>query len=144
MLRARTVASASGKRRALPKERSVLVVEDDAGQREVLVLALTAADMKVRTVSDGIEAFEALRNQDYRAILCDLRMPRQSGFTFYEQLEEMLPHLAARVVFLSAYAGDPEVRAYLERTGQPVIQKPYRIRQLVDAVNRTLEKPFHP
>lgn len=138
-----SVSRRRGERRKPPKGRSVLVVEDDPQQREVLILMLTAAEMNVRTASDGIEAFEALRSEDYRAIVCDIQMPRQNGMTFYALLEETLPHLAGRVVFLSAYAADPDTRAYLERTGQPIIQKPYFVRQLVETVNRIIEKPFY-
>lgn len=138
-----SVTRRRGDRRTPPKGRSVLVVEDDPQQREVLILALTAAAMNVRTAADGIEAFEALRTDDYRAIVCDIRMPRQNGLTFYALLEESLPHLAGRVVFLSAYVGDPDTQAYLERTGQPIVPKPYLVKQLVETVNRIVEKPFY-
>lgn len=129
-------------RRTRPEGRSVLVIEDEPPQREVLLQSLSAAGLTVTTVSNGLEAFEALRTQDYRAILCDLRMPGQSGFAFYDQLEEIFPHLAGRVVFMSALHIDPEIREYLDRTGQPFIQKPYNLKELVATVTRMIEKPY--
>jgi CheY-like chemotaxis protein len=121
----------------------VLVVEDEPNQREALVRTLSGVGMTVHAVSNGIEAFDALRTEDYHVVVCDIRMPQQSGLTFYDQLEERFPHLAGRVIFVSGFTGDPETRQYLERTGQPFIQKPYDLEQLIDTVTRVMEKPFY-
>lgn len=120
----------------------VLVVEDDRPQQEALARTFGLAGLTVESASNGLEAFEALRQQDYRAIVCDIRMPGQSGPVFYDQLEETFPHLAARVIFVSAYADDPEMRDYLLKTGQPFFRKPYDVTALLETVQQIMRKPF--
>ena len=131
------------RRRNPVADKAVLVVEDEAPQRDVLTRVFTAAGFEVKCVTNGLEAFEALHAHDYHAILSDLRMPEQSGFTFFEQLEELFPHMASRVIFMSAFAHDPEVQSYLERTGQPFFQKPYQLKELIRTVNEMTEKPLY-
>jgi CheY-like chemotaxis protein len=120
----------------------VLVLEDEPAQREALARAFWVAGLTVRGVSNGLEAFEALQARDYRAIVCDIRMPEQSGPTFFDQLEEAYPHLTRRVVFVSAYADDPEVSTFLVRTGQPFLKKPYDVSELVALVRQVMHRPF--
>lgn len=120
----------------------VLIVEDEPAQQRALVKAFESAGITAKIANNGIEAFVALRAQDYSAIVCDLKMPDQSGVAFYGQLEERFPTLASRVVFVTAWAAEPESHEFLEKTGQPYLAKPYRIDELVTTVKQVMEKPF--
>lgn len=126
-----------------PDPNVVLVLEDEPAQRDALARLFGISGLEVRGVSNGLEAFEALRAKDYLAIVCDIRMPELSGPTFFDQLEEIFPHLTRRVVFVSAYADEPEIRAFLVRTGQPFLRKPYDVNELVDLVRAVMKRPFH-
>lgn len=115
----------------------VLVVEDDSSGRRAFVKLLNRAGYRVRAVNNGAEAFDALFDADYRVIVCDIRMPELSGRGFYEQLEATFPHLARRVLFVTAYAADPEIHRFLTNSGQPFLEKPYDVEEFnrrVDAV----------
>ncbi len=118
---------------------AVLVVEDDAGQRDALSRMFELEGLKAVAVTNGLEALEAVRSRDFLAIVCDVRMPETSGFGFFDQLEETYPHLASRVIFVSAYAGDPEIQDYIRRTGQPFIGKPYDVHELIATVRKVME-----
>lgn len=120
----------------------ILIVEDEPQQQRALKRAFGQMGISATTASNGIEAFDALRSQDYAAIVCDLEMPDQSGFAFFEQLEEMFPSLASRVVFVTAWAQEPDARDFLEKTGQPVLGKPYEVFELVETVKRIMQRPF--
>jgi CheY-like chemotaxis protein len=118
----------------------ILVVEDDSSGRRAFVKVLTRAGYRVRAVANGIEAFEALPDADYRAIICDISMPELGGRGFFEQLESTAPHLASRLVFVTAWAADPEIKEFLVNTGQPFLEKPYDIDELIKTIETVVKR----
>ena len=59
---------------------TVLVVDDDAAIREMLVQLLEEAGHQVLEASDGVEGIEATRRNQPDVIILDLMMPRLNGF----------------------------------------------------------------
>lgn len=115
---------------------AVLIVEDDRSNREAFKKILKRAGFEVASVENGLDALDVLSRETYDAIVCDISMPLLSGIGFYEQLEEVSPDMAARIVFVTAYADDPRVRQFIDATGQPVLEKPVELPALVEAVQR--------
>jgi len=72
-------------------------------------------------------------------ILCDLKMPRVDGITFFRELSATMPALAARVVFMTGDVAGTEAGRFLEESGCRWIPKPFRLRDLVRAAREALE-----
>lgn len=126
-----------------PAQRNrVLIIEDESAQRRALSKVFRRAGIEATLTGNGLEAFRELRAQDYGCIVCDIKMPDQSGVSFFEQLEMVFPPLASRVVFVTAWADEPETSAFLAQTGQPVLAKPYEVQNLLSVVQKVLTKPF--
>ncbi len=111
--------------------RTVMVVEDDALIREMLIQVLGAEGFTPVGARNGEEALRRLR-QDQELpglILLDLMMPVMNGWQFRaQQLAD--PALAEiPVVVMSASAAD-DIRAHGH------IEKPFDIDVLLDAVSR--------
>lgn len=119
----------------------VLVVDDDAKVREAHTKVLERAGFMVTAVDNGLAAFAALQEERYRVIVCDIQMPYLEGKNFYQQLEEVLPPMASRVVFVTAWAGEESTRQFLEQSGQPFLEKPADINELIDLVRHIADKP---
>ncbi len=115
---------------------NVLVVEDDPDTRAGMAKVLLAAGCTVTEAEDGLVALRLVAGQRFDAIVCDLRLPYLPGGGFYEELLQRDPALARRVVFVSAIAHDPAVRRFLDGTGQPYLQKPYEVKELIETVKR--------
>lgn len=115
---------------------NVLVVDDDPDALAGMAKALQAEGCTVTEAEDGLEALQRVADHPFDAIVCDLRLPYLPGGAFYETLLEQNPALARRVIFVSAIAYDPAVRRYLDGTGQPYLQKPYEVKELVETVRR--------
>jgi CheY-like chemotaxis protein len=113
----------------------VLLVEDEAANQAALARVLESGGFRVRVAGDGVMAFNALAQSQFAAIVCDLRMPVLGGRGFFEQLETLDPHMAARVVFITAFADDPKLRSFLAESGQPLLEKPFEPAALIAAVN---------
>ena len=118
---------------------SVLVIDDDPGVRRSYARLLERAGFSVTVVESGSEAYEELRKQSFGAIVLDIQMPSLTGLSFYEQLEERLPGMAARVVFVSGFIDLPGTREFLTKTGRPFLAKPPDTEELVDVVRRVVE-----
>jgi DNA-binding NtrC family response regulator len=66
----------------------ILIVDDDAGQRAVLVSMLSDGSFETQVASDGQEALERLAAFRPDVIVADLIMPRMDGFELLRQLKE--------------------------------------------------------
>ena len=118
----------------------LLIVEADEANRTVMYKLFDRLGHRVTTVTNGLDAFEVLRQGGVDCVLSDLRLPYVGGRTLFEQVEEKLPHLASRFVFVTGDYTDPEARQFLEHTGQPVIGKPYDVAVLLGVVAEMVEK----
>ena len=59
---------------------NILIVDDDAYVRETLAMVLATADYVTSTAKDGIDALVKFKASPSDILLCDLEMPRMSGF----------------------------------------------------------------
>ncbi|UCF41582.1 MAG: response regulator [Gemmatimonadota bacterium] len=112
----------------------VLIIDDDPAVRRAVGKALERAGYGVETVDTGLAAMAAVRAHSFHAIVCDVRMPFLDGVTFYDELEKADPEAAKRVVFVTAFATDPTVQAFLERIDRPVVEKPFELDDLLAVV----------
>ena len=94
---------------------NVLIVEDDADTREMLMILLSSHGFHPVAAEDGLEALHLLRTVRHRApevpclVLLDLTMPRFSGNEFRRaQLND--PIVAAVPVAIMSGAVDAEER----------------------------------
>jgi CheY-like chemotaxis protein len=109
----------------------ILVVEDEAALGAAVAEALGDAGYVVDRASDGIEALEQVRKRAYDLIICDLKMPRLDGASFYKELETSNPTMARRVLFVTGDVAGTEAERFLEETSCRWLAKPFRLRDLL-------------
>ena len=109
----------------------VLVVDDEPTIRRAVVRFLAREGFATDAVPGGREALRRLETSDYDAILLDLRMPDVSGDAVYEALRARDPVQAGRVVFVTGDLLADRTRAFLERSGCPVVRKPFVFDELL-------------
>src|SRR5436190_6780473 len=125
----------------LPRMR-ILVVDDDAVNRQAMVLLLEREGHQVVAVENGLEAMERLGDRDntFDAIVTDLQMPRLGGRAMYEQVVNSRPLIAKRFVFVTGDQARGETRSFLENCGQPSVTKPYDLGDLINAIGTVSRK----
>jgi len=74
--------------RLLNETREVLVVDDDAGVRELMQQVFEDAHIDVRLAVDGVEAMVQMRAKRPDMIVLDLMMPKMDGFEVIRQMRE--------------------------------------------------------
>lgn len=114
---------------------SVLVVEDEAALGAAVAEALADAGYAVHLAHDGVEALEQVRGQTYDLIVCDLKMPRLDGMSFYRRLQAEEPVMAGKVLFVTGDVAGTDAERFLDETGCRWLPKPFRLKDLLRAAS---------
>jgi len=117
----------------------VLVVDDDAEVLAVLTEVLGAAGHVVEPVTDSRQALTRLGEGGYDAVVSDVQMPGLSGVELHAAVARDHPRLAKRFILVSGDALRPEMREFVDRTGVPVLAKPFDIREMMRLVQAILD-----
>ena len=105
----------------------VLVIDDDDDLRVLIVRVVEQASYAVDSASDGQAGLDRLAERTYDVIVCDLRMPRMDGVTFYREVERRDPVAARRVVFMTTHVRTEEYMDFLRGIHAPVLNKPFTL-----------------
>jgi excisionase family DNA binding protein len=118
----------------------VLVAEDDADLRSLLVMALSDPELglEVESASDGYEALIAIGRLKPRVLILDLRMPRLDGIEVCRRLKSDPPTRDIAIVVTSGFASVPNVRKLKLLGVEEILPKPYSLPDLVAVVQRAL------
>ena len=127
-------------RDALGEPARVLIVEPDESNRSAIVNLLRGVGHNVTAVANGHEAWDFLNREPVDCVLSDVRMASMGGRTLYEQVEEKMPHIARRFVFVTGDYARPESYEFLVESRQPVVGKPYEVETLVAAIGTVLQQ----
>jgi CheY-like chemotaxis protein len=121
------------------KDKAILIIDDEPGIVSALAYLLRRDGYDVGTASNGRLALEQLQKHAYDLILCDLRMPELDGPGLYQEIEEHVPHLLSRMIFLTGDTLSPEAQEFLEKVGVARLNKPFRAAEVRRLVQRALQ-----
>lgn len=103
----------------------LLVVDDEPDIRETLAEILEHSGFLVDIAAGGHEALALIHVNAYDGVFSDIRMPGLNGMELYRQLAILKPELADRFVVVTGDDLSGTVRAFLDQTRVPVIEKPF-------------------
>jgi signal transduction histidine kinase len=121
---------------------TVLVVEDEAGVRELACQFLRVKGYTVLEAGDGLEALAVSRSHPgvIHLLLSDMVMPRMSGGELAAELKAVRPEI--RLAFMSGYSEFSRGDQGKEFPDAPVLQKPFSPSSLVKIVREALALPL--
>ncbi len=117
---------------------TVLLVDDEDHIIQIGKDLLTAMGYEVFVASSGPEAIESYKqNRDkIDLVILDMIMPKVTGKEVYQRLKEIDPDV--KVLLSSGYSLDGEAQEILDQGCDGFIQKPYRMKELMKAIERIL------
>lgn len=110
---------------------NVLVVEDDAGTRQLVKQTLTREGFVVQEAENGRVALASIAQNTPALILLDLMMPEMDGFEFAAALQQRPEWASIPIVVLTARDIGPDERQRLNGYVEKIIQKGEASREAV-------------
>jgi len=119
--------------------RDILVVDDDLDTRELLASVFEDAGGRVRSAASSGEALALTLDRIPEAVVSDLGMPGEDGYTFMERLRDALGDQIPKVrIALSAFAGPRDRDRALAAGFQHHVAKPVDPHALVRLLDELL------
>jgi CheY-like chemotaxis protein len=120
----------------------ILIVDDDAGVRQVLRGMLLPAGYQVEAACNGREALDRVRQEHFDLIITDLVMPEQEGIETIKLLRQEFP--AIKVIAISGAFGGDYLRIAAFLGASRTLAKPVRMETMIRAVEETLNSQLGP
>ncbi len=114
----------------------ILVVEDDADNREGFRRILSREGYEVDVATDGIDAMEKATRREYDLVLTDHIMPRLDGLGLLNQLRGINLHLP--VLVMTAFGDWWSYARAIDLGAAAYLTKPFRIEELLNEVRKAL------
>ena len=117
----------------------VLVVDDEEGIRDLLSRTLALAEYEVDTTADGLSALESIRNDGYKLLIADLRMPGMDGLTLIREVKQINPQLP--IIIITGYSSESSAIEAVNLGVAGYLTKPVGIPQVLAAAAKALGVP---
>ncbi|MEP6837148.1 MAG: adenylate/guanylate cyclase domain-containing protein, partial [Bradyrhizobium sp.] len=139
----RTVAPLNvGALHARERAARILVVDDNASNRDVLARRLTREGHDVATAADGAAALDLAARDEFDLILLDLIMPEIGGFEVLERLKSDERTRPIPVIIISALDELDSVVRCIEAGAEDFLSKPFDPVLLRTRIDSSLEKKW--
>lgn len=117
----------------------ILVVDDEAVNRALVVTLIQHRGYQALEASDGAEALAMARAQTPALVISDILMPTMDGFEFVRQLRADPATAPTEVIFYTAHYREREARNLAESCGvSRVLAKPCEPQDILDAIDQSL------
>jgi DNA-binding NtrC family response regulator len=118
--------------------KSILVVDDEKNQREILETILSGEGYDVTTASSGEAAMKFVESRRFDLVLSDLKMTGMSGLDLLKELTNYDKSII--VILLTAHGSVDSAVDALRLGAFDYLQKPYDSDKLLETVSRALTK----
>ncbi len=118
--------------------KSILVVDDERPQREILEEILSGEGYDLMTAASGEAALKIVKDKRFDLVLTDLKMTGMDGI---ELLQRLLAYDSSIIVILlTAHGSIDSAKESLRRGAFDYLEKPYDRETLLDTIRRALTK----
>jgi sigma-B regulation protein RsbU (phosphoserine phosphatase) len=121
-------------------EGALLIVDDDAMNREMLARRLRRSGYTVSTAEDGVHALRLMRTQHFDLVLLDLIMPGLDGFQVLGRVKNDPTLREIPVLMLSALDEENGIARCIEMGAEDYLSKPVNPIFLRARIGASLEK----
>jgi CheY-like chemotaxis protein len=121
-----------------PKSWSILVVDDEPDNVEVVTDTLAFFGLTVKSAPNGVEGLELLKTFTPDIILLDLSMPKMDGWEMRQAIKRNPATVQIPVIALSAHAMAGDKERALDAGFDGYLTKPIRIATLLEDIRTEL------
>ena len=125
---------------------SVLVVDDMPGIRRMLkqMLMLLGVKGRIGEASDGLEAWEILRDIPYDVVICDINMPRMNGLELLRSMRANPRYETTPFLMITGEVSEEVVAVAAESEVDSYLLKPFQAAALESRLMDIIKKKLRP
>lgn len=114
----------------------MLVVDDEKFNRDLLVLILKKHNVLITEATNGVEAVDEVRKNQFDLVLMDVRMPKMTGIEATRKIRSMKDKNSKRtpVIILTAAVTEEEKQYYFSEGINEILPKPFKEQELLDTI----------
>ena len=118
----------------------ILIVEDEASIRRVLVKILSEEDKshQISEAEDGLAALDKIKKENFDLILCDIKMPKVDGIEVLEFAKKIRPETP--IVMISGHGDLDTAVDAMKKGAYDYISKPPDLNRLLNSVRNAIDK----
>lgn len=113
----------------------VLVIEDEAGVRELVCEFLQVVGCEATGAATGAEGLTLFSRASYDLVVTDVVMPGLTGWEVVTAVRRVAPEMG--IILMTGTATDVDARRAHE-LGLTLVRKPFRLEELQEAVEQRL------
>ncbi|ALA60376.1 Transcriptional regulatory protein ZraR [Nitrospira moscoviensis] len=117
---------------------AILVVDDDADMRELVHDMLKDRGHQVTTAGSGPEALKLMGEEDYAAVLTDLRMKGMQGLELLGEIKRAYPDVG--VILMTAFGSVETAVEAMKHGASDYLTKPVKKEELVRVAERVIRE----
>jgi DNA-binding NtrC family response regulator len=120
----------------------VLLIEDEPSIMALVSATLERNGYAVVCIESGAEALRLLESGCFLGVISDMRTPGGvDGAQVHTWIAQNRPDLADKVVIITGDYANEETVATLRKIGALYLEKPFRVQDLIAAIEKTMGKP---
>ncbi|MGD1971867.1 MAG: response regulator [Desulfobacterales bacterium] len=119
-------------------EKSILLVDDEAGIRKVLGIALADLGYTVHSAENGVNALRIFKDVQPSIVLTDIKMPEMDGIDLLRRLKKMSPD--TEVIMITGHGDMDLAIKSVKYEATDFVTKPINDEILEIALNRAQER----
>jgi DNA-binding NtrC family response regulator len=124
--------------RTMSEQQNLLVVDDDAAMRQMLVSLFEEQGYAVGEAPSANDAIEQVRDFDFDAVLSDIRMPGKTGIEMVGELRSLRPRTP--VILMTAFGSIDSAIDAMRAGAFDYITKPFEPETALITLERALER----
>lgn len=117
---------------------NILIVDDEKSIRKTLREILEYENYKVEESTDGLDALEKIKNEQFDAILLDIKMPKMDGMELLDRIIETSPD--SPVILISGHGTVETAVEAVKKGAYDFIVKPPDLNRLLITIRNAMDK----
>jgi len=120
----------------------LLVIEDEPAVLQFVRTALERSGYRCVTANSAAAGLKRLEAESFSGVISDMRTPGgASGADVHAWIAAQRPELRGKLLFITGDIVNEDTMAALASTGAPYIEKPVRMHELIQIVEKMFGKP---
>ena len=119
------------------KDTHILIVDDEASQRDLFEMVLSEEGYSVETASSGEEAVQKVEDRFYNLVIMDMKMGGMGGLEALKRIKEI--SAAVQVLIVTAYASVDTAVDAMRSGALNYLTKPIDLDELKVQVEKTMQ-----